>query len=336
MSFLFAYNLTGAPVSLAAGNNPLTLPASTAPPARGEPSNATSELRGLSNPDYLLLEAQVVAGDIALEWSGTPDYATPGLSVVLNVTSGTSGRVVYRPGATGADAPGGAVFTDWAKLDAAVLTPEQKALGKLEIEFDPRFSLETNAVLGVPVCLIEGVVSDMTNVSIHHHLAGAGHPGSFQHVFIEFRDGGVFDHLLEIDGPSLFIIGNNTVETSIPLYEFEQLVVNGWRNQMFSTLVNAVPLFDVVGTFATIVLNGNSNNFGEVAVGNVSLTEILDLPAGKTMRWVVQEGLIVPDTVRGDGVFFYLFQSDTAQFREFDIINANFTGTVDSSTCIIR
>ncbi len=102
MSKLLAFNLTGAPIALAAGNDPLSLPASLAPPARGEGANATSELKNLSGPDYLLLQAQQDADEVEFEWDGEPEYATPGLLTSFTTTT-LDGEIVYTnvPGKAG-------------------------------------------------------------------------------------------------------------------------------------------------------------------------------------------------------------------------------------------
>jgi len=74
---LYVYNLTGAPVVLAAGNPARTIPASTTPPTRVD---VTSELRGLTGPDYTALEAQR-AGTLVYEWTSDPEYAVGTLTV---------------------------------------------------------------------------------------------------------------------------------------------------------------------------------------------------------------------------------------------------------------
>ena len=53
MSNLLAFNLTGSPVVLTAGNDPVTLTASLTPPAKGEGNDVTTELNSLSGGDYL-------------------------------------------------------------------------------------------------------------------------------------------------------------------------------------------------------------------------------------------------------------------------------------------
>lgn len=91
---LFAYNITGAPVALAAGSPIITLPASVAPPARGTAYNVTSELRpdlavdpingragGVGFVGFGLLQAQITGGQIELEWTSDPEYLTTGLVI---------------------------------------------------------------------------------------------------------------------------------------------------------------------------------------------------------------------------------------------------------------
>lgn len=124
---LFAYNLTGVPVALAAGSPVVTLPASVAPPARGTTYNVTSELRpslavdpvngkagGVEAAGFALIQqAQVTGGLIALEWTSDPEYLTTGLLVggpvpgphdlvsPSHTASGlTAGHVVRATGAT--------------------------------------------------------------------------------------------------------------------------------------------------------------------------------------------------------------------------------------------
>ncbi len=95
---LIAYNVTDAPVELAAGRSP-GLPPSAAPPARGEGVNVTSELRpdktvdsarglvgGLDAADYAAIKAQIDAETIALEWTADPEYLTA--SVIPGIPSG--------------------------------------------------------------------------------------------------------------------------------------------------------------------------------------------------------------------------------------------------------
>lgn len=124
---LQAFNVTGTPVTLAAGRPARVLPASVSPPGRGPAVNVTSELRpnltvdpargvagGLTAAEYLLLQAQ--AASVVLEWTGTPEYTTGALA--------TSGPV---PGMhASAHAKGGGDALDIQDLGSGLA-----ALGKL-------------------------------------------------------------------------------------------------------------------------------------------------------------------------------------------------------------
>ena len=78
---LLAYNLTTAPLPLAAGVPIATLPASLSAGARGPALNVTGELLPLAAPAFALLQAQVAAGQVQYEWSGLPEYNTFSLIV---------------------------------------------------------------------------------------------------------------------------------------------------------------------------------------------------------------------------------------------------------------
>lgn len=79
MAKLIAYNLTGSPLVLAAGNPAVTLPASTVAPSRGPAMNVGAELRDLNGGEYASLQVQVAASLVDFEWDGDPDWVTPGL-----------------------------------------------------------------------------------------------------------------------------------------------------------------------------------------------------------------------------------------------------------------
>jgi hypothetical protein len=78
---LIVYNVTGSPVTLAAGNPVRVIPASSSPPNRGEGFNVTSELQGLSGANYTALEAQRPL-TLEYEWTGEAEYSTGTLVVV--------------------------------------------------------------------------------------------------------------------------------------------------------------------------------------------------------------------------------------------------------------
>lgn len=87
---LLACNLTAAAVTLAAGKRSVVLPAAVAPLTYGAPVNVTSELAGLTDPQYALIEAQRGAGSIALFWDdGIPLFPVATLTVGTNVSGVT-------------------------------------------------------------------------------------------------------------------------------------------------------------------------------------------------------------------------------------------------------
>jgi len=91
---LFAYNITGAPVTLQAGTPVVVLPGCVAPPARGPAYNVTSELRpdpavdpvngkagGVGFGGFTALQSQLTANQIELEWTSDAEYLTTGLVI---------------------------------------------------------------------------------------------------------------------------------------------------------------------------------------------------------------------------------------------------------------
>jgi len=73
---LIAYNLTAAPLVLAAGNPVPTLKASASVGARGQGTDVTIEMLGLTAANYAALQAQQAAGSVQYEWTNLPEYGT--------------------------------------------------------------------------------------------------------------------------------------------------------------------------------------------------------------------------------------------------------------------
>jgi hypothetical protein len=88
---LIAYNLTTTALTLAGGSPAPVLPASTGTGVRGPGVNVTSELRGIGGTAYAAIDVQRAAASVAFAWTGTPEYATPGL--VLGGNAVLSGSV---------------------------------------------------------------------------------------------------------------------------------------------------------------------------------------------------------------------------------------------------
>jgi len=102
---LLAYNLTTAPLLLAAGAPSVTLPPSASAGSRGPAFNVTGELKGLLSPPFALLQAQVAAGQVQYEWSALPEYNTFSLVVGSAQTDVDDlDSIVFVDSATGNDA----------------------------------------------------------------------------------------------------------------------------------------------------------------------------------------------------------------------------------------
>ena len=125
---LKVFNLTAAPVTLAAGNPARSIPASIAPPARGPAVDITSELRpnltvdpangvagGLTGANFTAIQVQVTAGTFAFEWTEAPEFLTTGLTVpgispgahaTTHKTAGGTDVLAIASGTTGITAAG--------------------------------------------------------------------------------------------------------------------------------------------------------------------------------------------------------------------------------------
>lgn len=88
---LLCYNLTGAPITLAASSAGTTvvIPASSSAPNPGPPFNVTSKIRGLTGTQYSSLEAQR-AGNLSYQWTSTPEYSIGTLLAVPAISSAIS------------------------------------------------------------------------------------------------------------------------------------------------------------------------------------------------------------------------------------------------------
>lgn len=71
---LLVYNRSATDITLTGTS--IVVPQSPAPPSRGPGVNVTSELKGLTGPEYTALEAQRAANNLSYEWSGSPEFST--------------------------------------------------------------------------------------------------------------------------------------------------------------------------------------------------------------------------------------------------------------------
>lgn len=203
--------------------------------------------------------------------------------------------LVYRPGATGAEAPGGNVYTNWADLQTAL--DQTKFLGYRQVEFDNRFAPPSPtgvpAIAGlnpalIPAPAVPGTIYDHRDVIWVQRLLAPG-DGSMQ---VEIEDGAQFKNLMRVDCNILNLIYNGTTPGNVPFK------MSRWDNtatgataptgltffnkhnlRIYNTVVGAQPmfLFDTPGTPCFFDLNGNS------ALGNGAPlpAPIIELVAGQ-------------------------------------------------------
>ena len=211
------------------------------------------------------------------------------------------GTYVFRPGAVGADAPGGNVYTDFAACAAALASTQNNGIRVLE--FDSRFSpfITTD---GRRACLIPEGEWDMEDVRWTNYLDNDSQrfATDTQAIVIEFADGAVIENLFSIDGSSLYLIGNSTTTRSIQLYPTKPLFVTGGRVRISNSNPLALPLFDLVGPagsrFALTMPDINSDLGGYP----VAAAPLIDVSDGNTLIVDTKGGNIVSNILAaGDG-----------------------------------
>jgi hypothetical protein len=165
---------------------------------------------------------------------------------------------VYRPGATGADAPGGNVFTDWNLLYAAIQAT--KKLGTRTVEFDDRFA--PGGVAPIP----PGTYN-MTNVV----WVGT----SARSVTVTLEDGAIFVvdppgshddvNLMRFKGPEMTIVGNRVNAANPAPFTDISIEVEGFIVQFIQNPdlgMTALPMFAVTPAAGAITLFFNTPRGG--------------------------------------------------------------------------
>jgi hypothetical protein len=233
---------------------------------------------------------------------------------------------VYRPDATGEDAPGGNVYTDWFELMAAVDATSK--LGERTIEFDSRFSTAPSGVAVIPPGTF-----NMTNTV----WVSTGDT----ETAILLADGVLFTvdppgpngdvNIMRFEGPFMTIVGNRTAGpapfTDIGILA-RGLVTRFIQNPALGSA--ALPMFAVTPAAGSITLAFDTGR-GGLGQFPVSLflppgppiidtgTDIVELRANA--------GLFANDIVTGAGFFDIGLFSGIAWgdvFSEFS--NPSFTG----------
>lgn len=147
---LLAYNLTGLPLTLAAGNPPRDLPAD------GSAMNVTAELQGLAPADYDAIQVQVVALEVRLDWTGAPEFNIGSVTAapVGGEPLGGGSIFVYREGEP---SPTGNIYATWADAYAARQAIPGPAIIEIDGSLDtcwvrsggPTYDLNNTALVGI-------------------------------------------------------------------------------------------------------------------------------------------------------------------------------------------
>ena len=205
-------------------------------------------------------------------------------------------RYVYRPGATGVDAPGGNVFTDWTLLMAAL--DATRHLGTRVLEFDDRFQS--------PAPIPPGVWN-MTDVMWTNLQVG-------RPVFVELLDGAsiVLDPIAEalrFDGFGFEIFSNRTGPVA-PFVGFN-ILTGGNNVRFFNDDPAALPMFEM-GEFNEFIFSGENSRGGFGFFGPPA-APLVDVMGGITA--VVMGAGDIPngvftDTVGGGFVFILGLMDD--------------------------
>lgn len=218
--------------------------------------------------------------------------------------------IVWRPGATGAFAPGGNVVTTWAEAYALIEKYRPHGQVNLQIEtwhdsgvlvYDPGGPNQEDLVGYAEVP--EGTW-DMQNVWLWSIYDSAGHFAN-----LTFADNAFFINLSNINGYRLNIISKSTVSSPIIL-NGQGCNILGGRQELFCLTATAKPLIQCQGGFGGIFNTGNNvfshmlgrndpNSFGTLP----SLAPVFDVNGqGFTLIEYASKGVLantVTDSVGG-------------------------------------
>ena len=292
---LLAYNLTAAPVTLAAGNPARVLPASLAPPARGEPFNVTGELHpdltvdpahgrvgGLDGAAYAALQVQVTAGSIAFEWTEpSAEYLTTGLTIP-------------GPAIVGAHAPshktGGG---DAVAVGSTTPTDQNATATNNNTTATNQAATATCVAASVPLLINLGAPVAPDTAGVHAAFAGndalLAFPGPF--VNPDVPRSLDFDFGLGYDGGDITVVGTD------------------YLNAALTVVITAVPNAIVYGehAFKTVV------SASKAAVGANAATVSIGLGGriGLGANIVGDFGILTADGVAEPGIFSAFYDTVT-------------------------
>jgi hypothetical protein len=167
---LLAYNLTTAPLLLAAGAPVVTLPASASAGSRGPALNVTGELKGQLAPAFALLQQQVALGYVQYEWTGLPEFQVYSLVVGSAQTDLSNLPVqLWVDAVTGDDANPGTLTAPfksfdyaWNKLPAELKANDNRLFVKGSLDLNQaRYVVPKVAGSGTPLIVMADAVDQI-------------------------------------------------------------------------------------------------------------------------------------------------------------------------------
>lgn len=191
--------------------------------------------------------------------------------------------LVYRPEATGDDAPGGNVFTTWAPLMAVI--DQTKHLGLRVIQIDDRFSAPVEAT--IPEGIWNMTNTKLINVSLRSP------------VFVEVADGCKFivdpppaggsRNAMHFEGYGFFWRYDGVGD--VTPFEGIDLLLGGNNVRFYNTDENAKPMFKATAFGQMILLSGDNRLSGLGPLGGESPAPVYDVN-GKALVYLSGGGIL--------------------------------------------
>jgi len=221
------------------------------------------------------------------------------------ITSGPL-HIVFRPEATGDDAPGGNVYTDFAEAFAAAKAAT--VFGTVEFEWDSRFSTHLNG-LGATACILpagawdwEGIVWYFKQQNVpNYSLPGSGNSN------VDVMDGSVNTNLTAITGPGPGVVSYDGPTDDAFLVNYLEV---GTNVSFTNTVVGAGAMFTNAGGTAVIGF-GKQNVYGGMGHAVQTLAVEPVIRATAFFAVLAHAGVIAKNCSKGTGFFFQARSSDS-------------------------
>lgn len=232
--------------------------------------------------------------------------------------------LVFRPGATGDDAPGGNVYTDWAELYEAYVALQP--FGTVFVEFDSRFSTDLDPE-GQQACLIPAGDWDQREAIWNDYVATGSSFGSRI----------IFEDECYVQGPGAMrafhgLILAHDGEVNSPLQIDGMINFHGGFMRLYNTNANAKAMFESVAgvllfqAWNNVIFIGNGPGSTEEVNGFDCPAPIID--AGDGFLGMPQHGgLLCNSAVQGSG-FWLIIDADKGPNGPFTYETPLFTGSI--------